>query len=133
VHVRIAHVPIGALMLLDMHLRSYLCAYLCTSQPARIYVRTCRAHNILRVLIEVLPHVPFTPLLLEGLLTQQIDLPSGNGLSLCFLSLSFSLSLFFIYIYTYILHHALAYKSCDRVTFIALWCTFLIYSLLTIG
>lgn len=89
-HVRIT------LMMLDMHLRSYLCAYLCTSQAARIYVRTCQAHNISRVLIEVLPHVLFTSLLLKGLLTQQIDLPSGNGPSL------FSLSLFFI-IYTHIL------------------------------
>lgn len=100
--VRIIHVPISALMLLDMHLRSYLCAYLCTSQAARIYVRTCQARNISRVLIEVLPHVLFTPLLLEGLLTQQIDLPSGNGPSL------FSLSLF-SRIYTY---SARIYKSC---------------------
>lgn len=117
-HVRIAHVPIGALMLLDMHLRSYLCAYLCTSQPARIYVRTCRARNISRVLIEVLPHVPFTPLLLEGLLTQQIDLPSGNGLSLCFLSLSFSLFHIYIHIFCIMRLHiraaiALLLSHCD--------------------
>lgn len=72
----------SALMMLDMHLRSYLCAYLCTSQAARIYVRTCQARNISRILIEVLPHVLFTSLLLKGLLTQQIDLPSGNGPSL---------------------------------------------------
>lgn len=77
----------------------FMCLLVYIAASTYIYVRTCRARNISRVLIEVLPHVPFTPLLLEGLLTQQIDLPSRNGLSLCFLSLPFPLSLFFIYIY----------------------------------